>query len=157
MTVDSPLLARGHQPTETYLVAMKGYLQNHVLIILKEANRQGILPRNPAISIGGLGGDKDRCWTACAFAQANRCSACCVYQILTVSEPVQSRVLWHGPTHVVVEGIGITAEKRKERNIVFHSHRHFLNSILRNARVPDFLVQRVTGSIGQKALGREPD
>jgi integrase len=44
-----------------------------------------------------------------------------------------------------LERIGITAEQREERRITFHSHRHFLNTLLRTARVPDPLVQRVTG------------
>ncbi|MGD0728322.1 MAG: tyrosine-type recombinase/integrase [Spirochaetia bacterium] len=41
--------------------------------------------------------------------------------------------------------MGITAEEREERRITFHSHRHFLDTLLRTARVPDPLVQRVTG------------
>lgn len=38
--------------------------------------------------------------------------------------------------------IGVDA---KARGIVFHSHRHALNSELRAARIPDAVVQRVTG------------
>ena len=41
--------------------------------------------------------------------------------------------------------IDITEEERQERRITFHSHRHFLNTVLRSARIPDPLVQRVTG------------
>ena len=42
------------------------------------------------------------------------------------------------------ERIGITPEERKERNITFHSWRHFFNSICR-VNVPDPILQRVTG------------
>jgi integrase len=44
-----------------------------------------------------------------------------------------------------LERTGIGGEERKRRRITFHSHRHFLNTLLRTARVPDPLVQRVTG------------
>jgi integrase len=44
-----------------------------------------------------------------------------------------------------LEKIGITPEQRAERNITFHSWRHWLNSVLRARAVPDPLVRRVTG------------
>ena len=44
-----------------------------------------------------------------------------------------------------LDKIGINEEQREARRITFHSHRHFLNTALRVARVPDTLLQRVTG------------
>jgi integrase len=41
--------------------------------------------------------------------------------------------------------IGIDEAKRKERNITFHSSRHFFNSILVNGNVPLLKIQRLTG------------
>lgn len=38
----------------------------------------------------------------------------------------------------------------EKQRIAFHSHRHFLNTALRVARVPDPLVQRVTGHATQE-------
>jgi integrase len=46
--------------------------------------------------------------------------------------------------------IGIDEAQREARRITFHSHRHFLNTALRAARVPDTLVQRVTGHATQE-------
>jgi len=41
--------------------------------------------------------------------------------------------------------IGIDEDTRKERVISFHSHRHFLNSLLLNAKIPLQKVQQITG------------
>lgn len=41
--------------------------------------------------------------------------------------------------------IGIDDETRKERNITFHSWRHFLNTTLRSHNIVDSKVQRITG------------
>ena len=46
--------------------------------------------------------------------------------------------------------IDIDESERQARRITFHSHRHFLNTALRAARVPDPLVQRVTGHATQE-------
>ncbi len=43
--------------------------------------------------------------------------------------------------------IGIAEETRKERNITFHSHRHFLNSLLINANIPLQKIQSITGHL----------
>jgi integrase len=40
--------------------------------------------------------------------------------------------------------IGISKEDRKERNITFHSWRHFFNSFFRT-KIPDAKLQRMTG------------
>jgi len=46
--------------------------------------------------------------------------------------------------------IGITEEIRRERNITFHSWRHFLNSLLINAKIPLQKVQQITGHISDR-------
>jgi len=46
-----------------------------------------------------------------------------------------------------LERIGISKEERKKRNITFHSHRHFLNSLLINAKIPLQKVQSITGHL----------
>lgn len=43
--------------------------------------------------------------------------------------------------------IGITEETRRERNITFHSWRHWFNSLLINARVPLHKIQSITGHL----------
>jgi len=58
--------------------------------------------------------------------------------------PLSPRIILDG-LYGALERIGITGEEREDRRITFHSHRHFLNTLLRTARVPDPLVQRVTG------------
>jgi integrase len=44
--------------------------------------------------------------------------------------------------------IGISEEKRKTRNLSFHSWRHTFNSMLRS-RVPDSKLKRLTGHLSQ--------
>ena len=44
-----------------------------------------------------------------------------------------------------LEVVGITAEERKRRNIVFHSTRRFFNTLLRRAHVDDTIIRRFTG------------
>jgi len=46
--------------------------------------------------------------------------------------------------------IGLDEQTRKDRNITFHSWRHFLNSLLINARIP---LQKIQGLVGHSALG----
>ena len=43
--------------------------------------------------------------------------------------------------------IGITEKIRQTRNITFHSHRHFLNSLLINANIPVQKIQSITGHL----------
>ncbi len=50
--------------------------------------------------------------------------------------------------------IGISEEERARRNITFHSHRHFVNSILVNARVPLQRVQALTGHLTDEMTQR---
>jgi integrase len=58
--------------------------------------------------------------------------------------PLSPRIILAG-LYGAFERIGVTSPEREKRRITFHSHRHFLNTLLRTARVPDPLVQRVTG------------
>ncbi len=44
-----------------------------------------------------------------------------------------------------LERTGITDKKRRERNITFHSWRHYFNSTLRASGIADSKVQSVTG------------
>lgn len=45
----------------------------------------------------------------------------------------------------VMQKAGITAEERKRRNLVFHSWRHTLNTMLRAEGISDAKVQKITG------------
>ncbi|MCF7914501.1 MAG: site-specific integrase [Spirochaetaceae bacterium] len=45
----------------------------------------------------------------------------------------------------VMEAAGIPPEERKTRNLVFHSWRHTLNTILRSEGISDAKVQKITG------------
>ena len=44
-----------------------------------------------------------------------------------------------------LKSIGINEKDRQERNITFHSWRHFFNSLLRSKGVTDSKLQRLTG------------
>ena len=44
----------------------------------------------------------------------------------------------------VLERAGISEDERKERNISFHSHRHFFTTVMRK-KVPDIKLQMITG------------
>lgn len=46
-----------------------------------------------------------------------------------------------------MNSIGIGEEARRARNITFHSHRHFLNSLLVNANIPLQKIQSITGHL----------
>ena len=45
--------------------------------------------------------------------------------------------------YAALKALGVT--DREERNVTFHSWRHWLNSILRAEGIPDDMVRRVTG------------
>ena len=47
--------------------------------------------------------------------------------------------------YAALEKIEIKEEERKERNIVFHSWRHFFNTYCRRLNIPDPKIQKVTG------------
>ena len=44
-----------------------------------------------------------------------------------------------------LKAIGIPEVERKKRNLVFHSLRHYANTYLRFAGIPDFLIQAYIG------------
>jgi integrase len=49
-----------------------------------------------------------------------------------------------------LRSIGINEEERRARGIVFHSHRHFLNTWLRSHGVPGSKVRQIAGHRSQK-------
>ncbi|WP_319561799.1 tyrosine-type recombinase/integrase [Marispirochaeta sp.] len=53
------------------------------------------------------------------------------------------------PFYKALAKIGIKEEERKARNIVFHSHRHFFNSMLIESRIPIEKIQRLTGHLSK--------
>jgi integrase len=50
-----------------------------------------------------------------------------------------------------LNAIGITYDQQKERNIVFHSWRHFYNSSLRGA-IQDEILRKVVGHSTEKMI-----
>ncbi len=63
--------------------------------------------------------------------------------------PLSPRFILDG-FYSALDQIDIDEDQRQARRITFHSHRHFLNTALRSARVADPLVQRVTGHATQE-------
>ena len=59
-------------------------------------------------------------------------------------KPVYRSAILDGLRRALV-GIGISRDEQKERNICFHSFRHYLNTQLRKGGVPDAVTQKVTG------------
>lgn len=49
------------------------------------------------------------------------------------------------PLYKALKAIGISEEERKARNLTFHMWRHYFNSRLRSAGVPDSKIQLLTG------------
>jgi integrase len=45
-----------------------------------------------------------------------------------------------------MEAIEIAEKERKDRNITFHSRRHFFDTYLRAANITDNIIQAVTGT-----------
>ena len=50
--------------------------------------------------------------------------------------------------------IGIPEVERKQRGVTFHSHRHFLNTLLRSRGVPDSKVRIITGHRSERMSDR---
>ncbi|MGO9409763.1 MAG: tyrosine-type recombinase/integrase [Spirochaetia bacterium] len=63
--------------------------------------------------------------------------------------PLSPRAIMDG-FYAALDAIEIGEKERQTRRVTFHSHRHFLNTALRSAKVPDALVQRVTGHATQE-------
>ncbi len=53
-----------------------------------------------------------------------------------------------------LERIGISEAERRERGITFHSHRHFLNTLLRSRGVADSKVREITGHRSERMSDR---
>jgi len=58
--------------------------------------------------------------------------------------PIYYRSVTDG-LYKVLNEIGISENERKERNISFHSWRHFFNSLLRGKGIADTKIQKLTG------------
>jgi len=58
--------------------------------------------------------------------------------------PVDGEVLTNA-LYKALEKMGMSKEERKERNICFHSWRHFFNTRLRSANIADSKTQSITG------------
>ena len=62
------------------------------------------------------------------------------------NKPVEGVFLTRGLYRALKE-IGIDEKQRQQRNITFHSWRHWFNSLLINARVPVQKIQAITGHL----------
>lgn len=62
------------------------------------------------------------------------------------TKPAEKKVFIRA-LYTALEVIGISETERKRRNITFHSWRHFLNSLLLNAKIPVQKIQSITGHI----------
>lgn len=60
------------------------------------------------------------------------------------NKPIEPDILTRS-LYTAIRRIGISEEKRRERNLTFHSHRYFFNSLLINAKVPLQKIQLLTG------------
>jgi integrase len=54
----------------------------------------------------------------------------------------------------ILDTIGIDADERKRRNLVFHGLRHTFVSLSQNAGIPDFIVARLSGHKGLAMVQR---
>jgi len=63
--------------------------------------------------------------------------------------PTEPHTITNG-FYKALESIGITENIRRMRNITFHSHRHFLNSLLINSNIPLQKIQSITGHLTQE-------
>lgn len=61
------------------------------------------------------------------------------------TEKPAEQKFFSGALYRHLEKIGIGDAERRRRNLTFHSWRHFLNSLLINAKIPLLKVQSVTG------------
>ena len=68
------------------------------------------------------------------------------YSTTMPDKPMEGRLLTEA-LYEAMRGIGINSTERKARNVDFHSWRHWLNSILVNARIPLQKIQSMTGHL----------
>ncbi len=66
------------------------------------------------------------------------------YSAASKDRPLSKSVIQKG-LYSALAAIGITELERRQRNLVFHSWRHTLNSILRSRGIPDIKVKLITG------------
>ncbi|HRZ27635.1 MAG TPA: tyrosine-type recombinase/integrase [Spirochaetota bacterium] len=64
----------------------------------------------------------------------------------TPGKPAEPKVFTRS-LYTAMRQIGINEQMRRERNITFHSWRHWFNSLLINARVPVHKIQSLTGHL----------
>lgn len=64
----------------------------------------------------------------------------------TPSKPAEPRIFTRS-LYTAMRNIGISEQDRRERNITFHSWRHWFNSLLVNAKIPLQKVQSLTGHL----------
>jgi len=67
--------------------------------------------------------------------------------------PVRQRIITVS-FHAALHSIGISESERQQRNIVFHSFRHYLNSLLVNAKIPLQKIQSITGHLSPEMTQR---
>ncbi len=79
-----------------------------------------------------------------SFYRSNCLKGFYIFSVDGGHQPVDHKAIykWYGRAF---DNIGLTADVRKERNITFHSWRHYLNSQLRLKGVPDSVVMLLTG------------
>ncbi len=65
------------------------------------------------------------------------------------SKPIEGKLVSKS-LYAALEEIGINDEVRREKNITFHSWRHWFNSLLINAKVPLQKIQSITGHLTDK-------
>jgi len=70
----------------------------------------------------------------------------------TPGKPAEPKIFIRS-LYTAMRQIGISEEIRRERNITFHSWRHWYNSILINARVPVHKIQSLTGHLTSAMTG----
>lgn len=68
------------------------------------------------------------------------------YSERTLGKPAEP-VIFTKSLYTAMRKIGIPEQERRERNITFHSWRHWFNSLLINARVPIHKIQSLTGHL----------
>lgn len=64
----------------------------------------------------------------------------------TPGKPAEPRIFTRS-LYTAMRSIGISEQERRDRNITFHSWRHWFNSLLINARIPIQKIQSLTGHL----------
>jgi integrase len=64
-------------------------------------------------------------------------------------QPVENKYILRS-LYAAMKKIGIDEDERKERNLTFHSWRHFYNSLLVNAKIPLIKIQSQTGHLSDE-------